>query len=45
MIGTYCDAFGDARGFGVALTEEGLEVEFRRFFFGCASGVFGRKPC
>jgi demethylmenaquinone methyltransferase/2-methoxy-6-polyprenyl-1,4-benzoquinol methylase len=44
MIGAYCGAFGDARTFGEALAREGLDVEFRRLFFGCASGVFGRKP-
>ena len=43
MIGTYCDTFGDARGFGAALKKEGLDVEYRKLFFGCASGVFGRK--
>jgi len=44
MIGTYSTNFGDASGMAEALRAEGLEVEFRRFFFGCATGVFGRKP-
>ncbi len=44
MIGTYCSVFGDAREFGAALVEQGLEADFRKLFFGCASGVFGRKP-
>jgi demethylmenaquinone methyltransferase/2-methoxy-6-polyprenyl-1,4-benzoquinol methylase len=44
MIGAYCAHFGDAEQFGRLLVAEGLDVEFRRFFFGCASGVFGRKP-
>jgi ubiquinone/menaquinone biosynthesis C-methylase UbiE len=44
MIGAYCEAFGDARGFGAALAQEGLKVEFRKLFFGCASGVFGIRP-
>jgi demethylmenaquinone methyltransferase/2-methoxy-6-polyprenyl-1,4-benzoquinol methylase len=44
MIGTYSTNFGDARAFAEMLRGEGLEVEYRRFFFGCASGVFGRKP-
>lgn len=44
MIGTYSTNFGDARGFAGDLAAEGLQVEFRRFFFGCASGVCGRKP-
>jgi ubiquinone/menaquinone biosynthesis C-methylase UbiE len=43
MIGEYFTAFGDAAGFGRQLSAEGLEVQFRRFFFGCATGVFGRK--
>lgn len=44
MIGEYFTAFGDATSFGRQLTGQGLDVEFRRFFFGCATGVFGRKP-
>jgi len=44
MIGTYSTNFGDASGFAEMLRAEGLEVEFRRFFFGCATGVSGRKP-
>lgn len=43
MIGTYSTNFGDAREFAEMLRSEGLEVEYRRFFFGCATGVFGRK--
>jgi demethylmenaquinone methyltransferase/2-methoxy-6-polyprenyl-1,4-benzoquinol methylase len=44
MIGTYSTNFGDAAGFGEMLRAEGLEVEFRRCFFGCATLVAGRKP-
>lgn len=44
MIGTYSTNFGDARAFAEMLRAEGLEVEYRRFFFGCATGVFGRRP-
>lgn len=44
MIGTYSTNFGDAAGFGDMLRAEGLEVEFRRCFFGCATLVAGRKP-
>lgn len=43
MIGTYSTNFGDASGIAEMLREEGLEVEFRRYFFGCATGVAGRK--
>src|SRR6185436_17762756 len=39
MIGRYCSDFGDASGFARLLAAEGLEVSFRRYFFGCASGV------
>ncbi len=45
MIGTYSTHFGDARAFAELLHGEGLEVEFRKFFFGCATGVTGRKLC
>jgi ubiquinone/menaquinone biosynthesis C-methylase UbiE len=44
MIGTYSTNFGDASGFGRMLRDQGLEVTFTRFFFGCATGVSGRKP-
>ena len=44
MIGTYSTNFGDASDFADMLREEGLQAEFRRYFFGCASGVRGFKP-
>lgn len=44
MIGTYCSNFGDAAAVGDMLREQGLEVRFTRYFFGCATGVSGRKP-
>lgn len=44
MIGTYSTNFGDASAFGDMLRAEGLEVEFKRCFFGCATLVAGRKP-
>ena len=44
MIGTYSTNFGDASGIAAMLRAEGLEVEFRHYFFGCATGVSGRKP-
>lgn len=43
MIGSYTANFGDASDFADMLRAEGLEVEFRRFFFGCATAVSGRK--
>lgn len=44
MIGAYSTNFGDSSAFADMLRGEGLEVEYRRFFFGCATGVVGRKP-
>jgi demethylmenaquinone methyltransferase/2-methoxy-6-polyprenyl-1,4-benzoquinol methylase len=44
MIGDYTSAFGDATQFGRMLDAEGLDVRFRRYFFGCATGVAGEKP-
>ena len=44
MIGTYSMNFGDAAGMADLLRAQGLEVSFRRYFFGCATGVVGRKP-
>jgi ubiquinone/menaquinone biosynthesis C-methylase UbiE len=44
MIGTYCTNFRDASGFAEMLRAEGLEVRFRRHFFGCATSVSGTKP-
>lgn len=44
LIGAYSTNFGNAQGFAQDLAARGLEVEFRQFFFGCATGVRGRKP-
>ncbi len=44
MIGTYSTNFGNASAFGDMLRAEGLEVDFKRCFFGCATLVAGRKP-
>jgi demethylmenaquinone methyltransferase/2-methoxy-6-polyprenyl-1,4-benzoquinol methylase len=44
MIGEYTTAFQDASQFGRMLEAEGLGVRFRRYFFGCATGVSGTKP-
>ncbi len=44
MIGTYSTSFGDASGMAVLLRAEGLQVRFRKHFFGCATSVSGRKP-
>ena len=44
MIGQYTTNFGDAAEFADMLRAEGLHVEFKKYFFGCATGVTGRKP-
>ncbi|BCG92239.1 hypothetical protein MesoLj131a_11030 [Mesorhizobium sp. 131-2-1] len=44
MIGTYSTNFGDASAVADMLRAERLDVEFKRFFFGCATAVAGRKP-
>ena len=44
MLGIYTEAFGDCAHFARSLERAGLEVRFIRYFFGCATGVLGRKP-
>jgi len=44
MIGTYSTNFGDASEFAQMLRDEGLDVEYKRYFFGCATGVIGKRP-
>ena len=44
MIGQYSRNFGDARDFAGMLSDAGLDADFRKFFFGCATGVCGSKP-
>ncbi|TNE59629.1 MAG: methyltransferase domain-containing protein [Alphaproteobacteria bacterium] len=44
MIGTYCVQFSDCQKMMGYLAEAGLEVSYRKYFFGCATGVVGRKP-
>lgn len=44
MLGVYTRNFGDCRHLAACLTAEGLEVQFKAYFFGCATGVTGRKP-
>lgn len=43
MIGTYSTNFGDARAFAGMLQAEGLDTEFRKSFFGCATIACGGK--
>ena len=44
IIGTYTKNFGDCRHMAVALHAAGLNVTFKRHFFGCATSVAGTKP-
>jgi ubiquinone/menaquinone biosynthesis C-methylase UbiE len=44
MIGNYSTNFGDASGFAEMLRSEGLNAEFRKAFFGCATIACGSKP-
>jgi ubiquinone/menaquinone biosynthesis C-methylase UbiE len=44
MIGTYSTNFGDASAIAEMFRAEGLDVAYQRFFFGCATGICGRKP-
>lgn len=43
MLGTYSTRFGSAAEVAAMLREQGLEVEFSKYVFGCATGVAGRK--
>lgn len=43
MIGTYSTNFGNAAEVAAMLRDQGLEVEFSKYFFGCATGVAGHK--
>jgi len=43
MLGRYCAYFGNCRNFKKMLERRGLEVAYLEYFFGCATGVSGRK--
>lgn len=43
MLGTYSTNFGNAAQFAEMLRNQGLEVKFCKYFYGCATGVVGRK--
>ena len=43
-LGVYTEAFSDARSFAGHLRDNRLEVTYHSYFFGCATGVTGRKP-
>jgi ubiquinone/menaquinone biosynthesis C-methylase UbiE len=43
-VRAYGRRFSDPSGLARMLREAGLEVESRKYFFGCATGISGRKP-
>ncbi len=44
LLGVYTRSFGDCSRVVPAFREAGLNVELRSYFFGCATGLVGRKP-
>jgi demethylmenaquinone methyltransferase/2-methoxy-6-polyprenyl-1,4-benzoquinol methylase len=44
MLGVYARNFGDCREIRDFVASEGLEAEYVSYFFGCATGVRGKKP-
>jgi ubiquinone/menaquinone biosynthesis C-methylase UbiE len=44
MLGIYTERFGDCRRLALVLADAGLEAAYADYFFGCATGVWGRKP-
>ncbi len=44
MIGEYSTKFGSTSQFAEFLKSEGLEAIYKLYFYGCATGVAGRKP-
>lgn len=44
LLGVYTTRFGTSRAFQQMLNAAGLTTRYRRFFFGCATGVTGYKP-
>jgi len=44
ILGIYTEAFGDVAHFRTCLADAGLEALQVSYFFGCATGVRGRKP-
>lgn len=43
MLGIYCERFKDCEKFKIYLEKEGLKVKMIKYFFGCATGVIGKK--
>lgn len=43
MLGKYTTQFKDSKSFCELLAEQGLKVSYNSYFFGCATGVSGKK--
>jgi ubiquinone/menaquinone biosynthesis C-methylase UbiE len=44
MLGIYSERFGNAEKFAKIFQAHGLEVEHLAYFYGCASGLVGKRP-
>ena len=44
MLGIYSKNFQNAQKTALLFKESGLEVAYCEYFFGCATGIYGRKP-
>lgn len=44
LLGVYTSAFQDCETAGDCFTAAGLQVQHHSYFFGCATGITGRKP-
>ncbi len=43
MLGIYCEKFQNCESFKKELEHQGLNVEMKSYFFGCATGIIGYK--
>ena len=43
MLRKYCERFKDSSKFHNNLLEAGLKSNYKKYFYGCATGVYGRK--
>ena len=44
LLGVYTKRFGNCHTMAACLRAAGLHVEYKQFFFGCATALVGRKP-
>lgn len=44
MLGVYTQSFGDCHDVKAILQSAGLDTDLHSYFFGCATGLVGRKP-